>query len=460
MTLEAEISPTVPADATAAPSGRHSRRALVALGAVVVVVLILLSLMLAGLIPGFHLALGSGSKSPRQFQVYFNETGLPPGITWSVTFDGTHTSSLSATIPFEEANGTYAYSIPELRGFESNVSAGSVMVKGANVSITIAFAASLTALLTPSPTTTQVNEASVLALDLTGGFAPVAWTLTENGSAANLTGVTGGHYRFTPSAAATYTFYLNATDSIGETTGTTATVTVEPALAASLTATLTSVTVDNTTNLTVSFSGGVPPVSWTLEVNGSSANLSGVVGGIYSFTPVAVGEYTFYLNATDSVGSVFRVTLGISCGSGSSPYALGMANLGETVPAASTYWVTLALSPTSGLKTGLFGLTITDASSTSVPSAAPPSSCAVGAVFSVSHCAAAVADSSAWYAVLVYGNGTVANVYGSGSWTGLSVAVTGADTLVVVSGASLSGIGDVLAAFATGSASVSGSVDL
>ncbi len=457
MTSGATVPPVTPAE-SAPPAGRPPRRGLIVLGGLVVVALILLSLMLAGILPGYRLAPGSGAKSPHQYDVNFTQTGLSPGTSWSVSLHGTLTASHGATITFEESNGTYPFTILGPDGFESNISAGSVTVGGTSVSTAIGFVVTLTTTLTATPVITQVGEVSVLGLGLAGGFAPVTWTLTRNGSSANLTGAVDGQYRFTPSAAATYTLYLNATDRIGKTSGSTASVTVAPALGASFSSPLVNVTVDKVANLSISFSGGVPPVSWTLEMNGSSTNLSGVVGGVYAFTPDAVGVYTFYLNATDSVGSVSRATATVNCSAPS--YLLGMSEVGAAEPAADTYWVELALTPTSGLTTGVFGLEVTSASSTTVPGSTPSSSCTVGAVFEVSHCAAAVDDSDEWYGALVYANGTIANVFGSGGWTGPTVTVTGEDTVFIVSGADLDGIGDVLSAFATGSASVSGSVTL
>ncbi len=46
--------------------------------------------------------------------------------------------------------------------------------------------------------------------------------------------------------------------------------------------------------------GGASPYTWTLEVNGSSTNLSGASGGTYAFTGLYVAVYTFYFNVTDS----------------------------------------------------------------------------------------------------------------------------------------------------------------
>lgn len=57
-------------------------------------------------------------------------------------------------------------------------------------------------------------------------------------------------------------------------------------------------------------SGGVPPVSWTLEWSGSSANLAtGYGNSTYSFTALSRGVDTFYMNASDSAGSSSNSTV-------------------------------------------------------------------------------------------------------------------------------------------------------
>ena len=177
---------------------------------------------------------------------------------------------------------------------------------GATAAVTVEPALMVT--LSASPTTTEVGRVSVLTLGFSGGAAPILWTLTVNGSSANLSGVSGNMYAFSPPAAGTYTFYFNATDVVGSTSDVTATVTVEPALMATLSASLMTTQVGGASVLTLGFSGGVEPITWTLALNGSSANLSGVSGEMYAFAPTAAGTYTFYLNATDAVDGTSHVT--------------------------------------------------------------------------------------------------------------------------------------------------------
>jgi len=79
--------------------------------------------------------------------VEFNETGLAPGTTWSITL-GNHTlSSRNATIIFEVSNGTVNFTVSAVTGFNSIPANGSIVVRGSTVTKTIIFVSSR-----PSPT--------------------------------------------------------------------------------------------------------------------------------------------------------------------------------------------------------------------------------------------------------------------------------------------------------------------
>ena len=76
----------------------------------------------------------------RTHTLTFSESGLPSGMTWSVTLDSTVYGSAASTISFAEPNGTYSFQIGAVAGFTANPSNGSVAVAGSNQTVTIAFA--------------------------------------------------------------------------------------------------------------------------------------------------------------------------------------------------------------------------------------------------------------------------------------------------------------------------------
>ncbi|MGI0154932.1 MAG: hypothetical protein ACREDE_02185, partial [Thermoplasmata archaeon] len=70
------------------------------------------------------------------YRVAFTETGLTTGTTWSVTLNGTTTSSALESIGFTEPNGSYPFRVGPLTGYASTTAAGAstITVHGANVS--------------------------------------------------------------------------------------------------------------------------------------------------------------------------------------------------------------------------------------------------------------------------------------------------------------------------------------
>ncbi|MHB8351398.1 MAG: hypothetical protein ACYDFT_01695 [Thermoplasmata archaeon] len=70
------------------------------------------------------------TAEPGPYAVVFNETGLPPGTNWSVGLNGTTGTSITVSISYVEANGTYNFTIGPVGGYTSAPSAGDVKVNG------------------------------------------------------------------------------------------------------------------------------------------------------------------------------------------------------------------------------------------------------------------------------------------------------------------------------------------
>jgi len=62
------------------------------------------------------------------YDVWFNETGLPSGISWGVTANSTPMNSTTSSILFNLPNGTYPFSVGPLSGYHASVYHGSVTV--------------------------------------------------------------------------------------------------------------------------------------------------------------------------------------------------------------------------------------------------------------------------------------------------------------------------------------------
>ena len=76
------------------------------------------------------------------YAVTFTETGLPAGTSWSVTLNGSTKSSTTATITFQEANGSYSFTVGSVSGYTVGPSPGTIKVDGAAVSQPITFTSS------------------------------------------------------------------------------------------------------------------------------------------------------------------------------------------------------------------------------------------------------------------------------------------------------------------------------
>jgi YVTN family beta-propeller protein len=75
------------------------------------------------------------------YSVTFAETGLPLRTSWSVTVNGSLTSSTTSTIGVSEANGTFDYSVGAVPGFTSAPTSGSVPIRGGPANLAITFTA-------------------------------------------------------------------------------------------------------------------------------------------------------------------------------------------------------------------------------------------------------------------------------------------------------------------------------
>jgi len=79
---------------------------------------------------------------PGTYLVTFTETGLPTGTSWTVTLQGTPSSSTTDTIQFSEGNDTYTFAVGTVSGYTAAPSSGSLVVSGGPVSKQITFTAS------------------------------------------------------------------------------------------------------------------------------------------------------------------------------------------------------------------------------------------------------------------------------------------------------------------------------
>ncbi len=111
-----------------------------------------------GSINAYNFVLASGGTAATTYTVTFTESGLASGTSWSVTLNGTTSSSSTSTISFSEPDGSYSYSIGSVSGYTASPSSGTITVNGANVNQAITFTKSTTT--STSAIYSQVNATS------------------------------------------------------------------------------------------------------------------------------------------------------------------------------------------------------------------------------------------------------------------------------------------------------------
>jgi plastocyanin len=73
--------------------------------------------------------------------ITFTESGLPLGTRWWVDLNGENRSSTSSAISFSESDGTYAYRVGQITGFEYSPHSGTITVTGEDVTQHVTFTA-------------------------------------------------------------------------------------------------------------------------------------------------------------------------------------------------------------------------------------------------------------------------------------------------------------------------------
>jgi photosystem II stability/assembly factor-like uncharacterized protein len=103
------------------------------------------------------------------YSVTFEESGLPSGTSWSVTFNGTTESSITNSITFSVPNGTYPYSISTPQGYTVSNSSGTITLNGKNITQAVIF----------TPITTTEYTVTFTESGLPSG---TSWSVTLNGT--------------------------------------------------------------------------------------------------------------------------------------------------------------------------------------------------------------------------------------------------------------------------------------
>ncbi len=247
--------------------------------------------------------------------IYFNETGLPSGTAWNVTFNGIFDSSTFSIITFVEPNGSYNFTVGHETGYTATPSSGTVTVNGRAANRTITFSIAPPVLysvvfyesglptgtywnityhgVTNSSTTTSIlfyepNGTYAYTAGVVPGFSagPPSGTLSVNGGPSGTTII----YTAIPKGSYAVTF-----TEIGLPTGTLWNVTLNGSFSSSTGNTIAYTMSNGTYNFSLGIvSGYTPsPTHGTLTVIGQSVNQTiTFTTTVYTYTFTETGLLT------------------------------------------------------------------------------------------------------------------------------------------------------------------------
>ena len=259
---------------------------------------------------GHSLSISVTFTSLQQYEVEFNETGLPSGTMWSMTFNGVKSTSQGSSIIFMAMNATYSYSVGSVHGYVPSSSSGSITVDGSNVYSTVSF---------------RSAAQYLVVFDENGLASGTSWSVTMN----NNTQVSDGSQIIFQVVNGNYNYYTSASGYIS--TPSSGTVKVDGSnqfLQIQFTQKLYTVTFTE---------AGLPPGSqWTVVLNGvseSSTNTTIIFmepDGTYSFSTYSIALYGAF-NPEPSSG---RITVNGANASQSILFVPNTAGIASTAPPA------------------------------------------------------------------------------------------------------------------------------
>lgn len=232
----------------------------------------------------------------------FNETGLPAGSAWSMTYNGTTILSTSPSIQFSTQNGTYGFSVGPVWRFNSTPSSGSMTVGGYGLWQTIAFSpitSPLQANVTLAPYRIPLGGTTTATAYLRNSTSPV-FTWSINGTQP--LPCSSSTCAYSPSHGGRYLINLTVTDG-SQTAWSQAPLDVFPVLSAlSLRSSFPVLDLGMTTTIYANASGGTAPYTYAYPllppacISANSPTLS--------CQPSATGTFPIQAQVQDGTGKV------------------------------------------------------------------------------------------------------------------------------------------------------------
>lgn len=184
------------------------------------------------------------------------------------------------------------------------------------------------------------------ALVAAGGVTPYTWSLAGGALPAGVTVSAGGVISGTPTASGAFTFVARVQDSSGQSLSRQFSLTIQPPALSITTFSLPNGVNGTAYSQTITTSGGVAPIVFSLAAGALPAGLTLSAGGVISGTPTLTGTSTFTVQATDAANQVVArqyqlqiaatslalVDMGVPSGIAGSAYTFSFTASGGTLP--------------------------------------------------------------------------------------------------------------------------------
>ena len=263
------------------------------------------------------------------YNVTFTETGLPSGIQWNVTLNGTTTSSVTSTIVFAEFNGTFAYSVFNNSEFKAMPNSGTMTVSAKSVNVSIVYTE-----VTFNVTFTE-----------SGLPSSTAWYVNITGHDSGT--ITGSTYTVSL-LNGTYAYTIGTVDKIYSANGGSFTVN-GTALAEPVAFTAV------TFNVTFTATGLPSSTTWYVNITGQSSS-GPITGSTYSVL-LSNGTYSYTIGTADKIYSTNGGSFTVNGKTVAEPVAFAAVTYKVTftatgLPSSTTWYVNITGQSSSGPITG------------------------------------------------------------------------------------------------------------
>jgi hypothetical protein len=111
------------------------------------------------------------------YAVTFSESGLPSGVTWTVSLNGTPVVGSASLLIVQERNGTYGYTVSVPSGYAANLTSGTILVHGAPVAVALTIHSTASGTMSAGLSRAELQEIALGIVLVLAGLSALVWIL-------------------------------------------------------------------------------------------------------------------------------------------------------------------------------------------------------------------------------------------------------------------------------------------